>query len=124
MKAKGELGKTLTTIPPFGYMKSPDDKTKWVVDEPAADIVRKIFGLCMEGYGPSQIAKILQKEKVLTPAAYRQSIGRITNLPVPKNPYHGAADTISTMLEKKEYLGHTVNFKTYRQSGTVYFKDT
>ena len=40
MKAKGESGKTLTTIPPFGYMKSPDDKTKWVVDEPAADIVR------------------------------------------------------------------------------------
>lgn len=43
---------------------------KWVADEPAADIVRKIFGLCMEGYEPSQIAKILQKEKVLTPAAY------------------------------------------------------
>ena len=75
MKAKGESGKALTTIPPFGYMKSPDDKTKWVVDEPAADIVRKIFRLCMEGYGPSQIAKILQKEKVLTPAAYWQSIG-------------------------------------------------
>lgn len=59
MKEKGELGKTLTTIPPFGYMKSPDDKTKWVVDEPAADIVRKIFRLCMKRYGPSQIAKIL-----------------------------------------------------------------
>ena len=78
----------------------------------------------MEGYEPSQIAKILQKEKVLTPAAYRQSIGRITNLPVPKNSYRGAADTISTMFENKDSLGHTVNFKTYRQSGTVYFKDT
>lgn len=106
----------MTTIPPFGYMKSPDDKTKWIVDEPAADIVRKIFGLCMEGYGPSQIAKILQKEKVLIPAAYWQSIGRITNSPVPENPYRWVADTISTMLEKKEYLGHTVNFKTYKQS--------
>jgi len=116
MKAKGESGKTLTTIPPFGYMKSPDDNTKWVVDEPAADIVRKIFGLCMEGYGPSQIAKFLQKEKVLTPAAYWQSIGRITNLPVSDNPYRWVSDTISTMLEKKEYLGHTVNFKTYKQS--------
>ena len=116
MKAKGESGKTLTTIPPFGYMKSPDDKTKWIVDEPAAETVRKVFNLCMNGYGPSQIAKILREEKVLTPAAYWQSIGRTTNLPTPENPYRWVADTISTMLEKKEYLGHTVNFKTYKQS--------
>ncbi|MBP3481363.1 MAG: recombinase family protein [Clostridia bacterium] len=116
MKAKGESGKTLTTIPPFGYMKSPDDKTKWIVDEPAAETVKKIFNLCMNGYGPSQIAKILNNEKILTPAAYWQSIGRTTNLPTPENPYRWVADTISTMLEKKEYLGHTVNFKTYKQS--------
>lgn len=116
MKAKGESGKTLTTIPPFGYMKSPDDKTRWIVDEPAAETVRKVFKLCMNGYGPSQIAKILREGKVLTPAAYWQSIGRTTNLPTPENPYRWVADTISTMLEKKEYLGHTVNFKTYKQS--------
>lgn len=116
MKAKGESGKTLTTIPPFGYMKNPDDKTKWIVDEPAAETVRKIFNLCMNGYGPSQISKRLREEKVLTPAAYWQSIGRTTNLPTPENPYRWVADTISTMLEKKEYLGHTVNFKTYKQS--------
>ena len=116
MKAKGESGKTLTTIPPFGYMKSPDDKTKWIVDEPAAETVRKVFNLCMNGYGPSKIAKMLREEKVLTPAAYWQSIGRTTNLPTPENPYRWVADTISTMLEKKEYLGHTVNFKTYKQS--------
>lgn len=116
MKAKGESGKTLTTIPPFGYMKSLDDKTKWIVDEPAAETVRKVFKLCMNGYGPSQIANILREEKVLTPAAYWQSIGRTTNLPTPENPYRWVADTISTMLEKKEYLGHTVNFKTYKQS--------
>ena len=116
MKAKGESGKTLTTIPPFGYMKSPEDKTQWIVDEPAAETVRKVFNLCMNGYGPSQIAKMLREEKVLTPAAYWQSIGRTTNLPTPENPYRWVADTISTMLEKKEYLGHTVNFKTYKQS--------
>ena len=116
MKAKGESGKTLTTIPPFGYMKNPDDKTKWIVDEPAAETVRKVFNLCMNGYGPTQIAKILREKKVLTPAAYWQSIGRTTNLPTPENPYRWVADTISTMLEKKEYLGHTVNFKTYKQS--------
>lgn len=116
MKAKGESGKTLTTIPPFGYMKSPDDKTKWIVDEPAAEVVKKIFDLCMDGCGPSQIAKILESEKVLTPTAYWQSIGRTTNASVPYNPYRWVSDTISTMLEKKEYLGHTVNFKTYKQS--------
>ena len=116
MKAKGESGKNLTTIPPFGYMKNPDDKTKWIVDEPAAETVRKVFNLCMNGYGPSQIAKKLREEKVLTPAAYWQSIGRTTNLPTPENPYRWVADTISTLLEKKEYLGHTVNFKTYKQS--------
>lgn len=116
MKAKSESGKTLTTIPPFGYMKNPDDKTKWIVDEPAAETVQKVFKLCMDGYGPSQIAKILRDEKVLTPAAYWQSIGRTTNLPTPENPYRWLADTISAMLEKKEYLGHTVNFKTYKQS--------
>lgn len=116
MKAKGESGKTLTTIPPFGYMKNPDDKTKWIVDVPAAETVRKVFNLCMNGYGPTQIAKILREKKVLTPAAYWQSIGRTTNLPTPENPYRWVADTISTMLEKKEYLGHTVNFKTYKQS--------
>lgn len=116
MKAKGESGKTLTTIPPFGYMKSPEDKTKWIVDEPAAETVRKVFNLCMNGYGPSQIAKILREERILTPAAYWQSIGRTTNLPTPENPYRWVADTISTMIEKKEYLGHTVNFKTYKQS--------
>lgn len=116
MKAKGESGKTLTTIPPFGYMKNPDDKTKWIVDEPTAEVVRKVFNFYMNGYGPSQIAKILREEKVLTPAAYWQSKGRTTNLPTPENPYRWVADTISTMLEKKEYLGHTVNFKTYKQS--------
>lgn len=114
MKAKGESGKTLTTIPPFGYLKGPDDKTRWIIDGPAAEVVKKIFNLCMNGYGPTQIAKLL--EKVLTPATYWKSIDRKTNLPKPENPYHWVGDTISTILQKKEYLGHTVNFKTYKQS--------
>ena len=116
VKAKGNSGRHLTTIPPLGYMKDPEDKEKWIIEPIGAAIVREIFNLCIKGYGPTQIAKILREKKVLTPAAYWQSIGRTTNLPTPENPYRWVADTISTMLEKKEYLGHTVNFKTYKQS--------
>lgn len=67
MQSKGMSGKPLTTNPPFGYMKSPDNKDEWIVDEPAAKIVRRIFSLCVEGLGPTQIAKRLRAEQVLTP---------------------------------------------------------
>ena len=114
MKAKGESGKHLTTRPPFGYMKSPDDKTKWIVDDEAAQIVKKIFALCLEGYGTSQIARILKKKKILTPFSYWHSKGQAFKSS--ENPYNWSADTIAGIIEKKEYLGHTVNFKTYKQS--------
>ena len=114
MKAKGESGKHLTTRPPFGYMKSPDDKTKWIVDDEAAQIVKKIFALCLEGYGTSQIARILKDEKILTPFSYWNSKGQFFKSS--ENPYNWSADTIAGIIEKKEYLGHTVNFKTYKQS--------
>ena len=114
MKAKGESGKHLTTRPPFGYMKSPDDKTKWIVDDEAAQIVKKIFALCLEGYGTSQIARILKDKKILTPFSYWNSKGQAFKSS--ENPYNWSADTIAGIIEKKEYLGHTVNFKTYKQS--------
>ena len=114
MKAKGESGKPLTTRPPFGYMKSPDDKTKWIVDDEAAQTVKKIFALCLEGYGTSQIARILKDKKILTPFSYWNSKGQ--SFKSSENPYNWSADTIAGIIEKKEYLGHTVNFKTYKQS--------
>ena len=114
MKAKGESGKHLTTRPPFGYMKSPDDKTKWIVDEEAAQTVKKFFALCLEGYGTSQIARILKDKKILTPFSYWNSKGQ--SFKSSENPYNWSADTIAGIIEKKEYLGHTVNFKTYKQS--------
>ena len=116
MKSKGEAGEHLCTNPPYGYMKDADNPKQWVVDSEAAEVVKRIFALCLEGYGPSQIARILKTDKVLTPAAYWQSQGKATNQPVPENPYRWVADTVATILEKKEYLGHTVNFKTYKQS--------
>ena len=60
-KAKGQAGKPLCTNPPYGYKKDPEDKTHWIVDEEAADVVKEIFRLCMNGYGPTQIAKELRK---------------------------------------------------------------
>jgi site-specific DNA recombinase len=116
MKSKGEAGEHLCTNAPYGYRKDPEDKKRWLVDEEAAEVVKRIFALCLEGYGPSQIARILKTDKVLTPAAYWQSQGKTTNQPVPDNPYRWVADTVATILEKKDYLGHTVNFKTYKQS--------
>ena len=67
-KAKGESGKPLCTTPPYGYKKDPEDKLHWIVDEPAGEVVKQIFQLCIEGYGPSQIAKKLENDKVLTPS--------------------------------------------------------
>ena len=64
-KMKGESGKHLTTNPPFGYIKDKEDKDKWLIDEPAAIVVRKIFDLCANGFGPLQIAKRLRAEEVL-----------------------------------------------------------
>lgn len=115
MQSKGMSGKPLTTNPPFGYMKSPDNKDEWIVDEPAAKIVKRIFSLCVEGLGPTQIAKKLRSEKVLTPTEYWNSIGRKCSKP-PAIPYGWVADTVSGILDKQEYCGDTVNFRTYRKS--------
>lgn len=114
MKAKGESGKYLTTRPPFGYTKSPDDNTKWIVDDEAARVVKMIFDLCLEGYGTSQIARILKDKKVLTPFSYWNTKGQAFKYS--ENPHNWSAGTVAGIIEKKEYLGHTVNFKTYKQS--------
>ena len=116
MKAKGESGKHLTTIPPYGYMKSPDNSNQWIIDEDAAAVVKKIFHLCLEGYGPAQIAKQLQSEKILMPYAHWQQAEIINVSKQIDNPYKWSADTISGILEKQEYIGDTVNFKTHKQS--------
>ena len=108
-KMKGESGKHLTSIPPFGYEKDKDDKDKWVIDEEAAKTVRYIFKLCAGGLGPTQIAKRLQNEKVLTPMAYNLQKSRKL---LPANPFKWAQNTVARILERVEYIGHTENFKT------------
>ena len=115
-KAKGERGVPLTTNVPFGYLKDPNDKTRWIVDEAAAQVVKRIFRLCMEGRGPMQIAKVLQEEKVLNPTAYKRRAGIKTPSPETSDPYHWNTNTVVHILERREYTGCTVNFKTYTNS--------
>ncbi|MCD8015246.1 MAG: recombinase family protein [Lachnospiraceae bacterium] len=117
IKAKGQSGKPLTTNPPYGYIKDPQDKTKWIVDEEAAEVVREVFRLCIQGYGVSQIAKELSKRHLMNPTTHARANG--VNIPDNRNycgDYIWGDSTISHMLSRQEYLGHTVNFKTYRKS--------
>ena len=115
-KAKGERGERLTTNVPYGYKRDPNDPKKWVIDEEAAQVVKRIFALCMEGKGPSQIAALLEKEKVLNPTAYKQREGRKTPHQTPENEYRWHESTVAYILEYMEYTGCTVNFKTYTNS--------
>ena len=115
-KAKGESGKPLCTNPPYGYLKDPEDKHHWIVDEVAANVVRDIFRMCIAGKGPSQIAKALTERKILVPTAHLRSMGINAAARIPEDIYAWQQATIADILEKKEYLGHTVNFKTTRKS--------
>ena len=117
-KSKAEHGKRISPTVPYGYKKSPNDREQWLIDEPAAEVVRKIFNLCLAGRGPSQIARDLEAAKILTPTAYFNFIGRATRNPVPVNPYLWASDAVKHILENRQYTGCAVNFK----STTVSFK--
>ena len=111
LKAKAERGERLGTRAPYGYRKDPDTK-KLIVDEEAAAIVRRIFAMCAGGSGPSQIARILKKEQILTPTMYAYSKYGITHVGLDtQRPYHWSGDTVADMLENEIYLGNTVNMK-------------
>lgn len=116
-KSKGQSGKPLCTNPPYGYIKDPEDKMHWIVDEDAAKVVKEAFRLCMQGYGPSQIAKEFSERRIMNPTAHAKANG----INIPDNRGHDddyiwRGSTIVHMLSRQEYLGHTVNFKTYRKS--------
>lgn len=96
MKQKGESGEYLTTNPPYGYMKDPDNPKKhWIVDDEAAAVVRQIFAWCLEGYGPSQIAHKLKEAKVDCPTVHWMKLGRNAPAKTPDDPYGWVPDTVS-----------------------------
>lgn len=118
-QAKGRAGKHVASCPSYRYLKSPEDKDKWIVDEEAAAVVRRIFRMTMEGYGPYQIARKLSEEHIPIPAHYQTMLGvGLFQSRKLKDPYVWGSSTICHLLSKREYLGHTVNFKTRK-----HFKD-
>ena len=111
-RQKGTSGQHLGKAP-YGYLADPDNKGYWILDEEAAPVVKRIFDLTIAGKGPSQIARILEADEVLTAKAlYAQRKGN----PLPAKPYHWMDQTIVGVLERMEYTGCTCNFKTYSKS--------
>lgn len=110
-KAKGNSGKHLTTNPPFGYKKDPNDKDKWIIDDEAAATVRRIFQMYVDGYRISEIGHKLTEEKVETPILYYMNRGIKTNA---RSEYPEIWDLMSIkyILSQTAYAGHTVNFQT------------
>ncbi len=116
-RAKGQAGKPLCTNPPYGYVKDPEDKLHWIVDQAAAQVVQDIFQMCISGMGPTTIARELTQRKIKNPVAHGKQNGiNLPAKPLTDDPYLWKASTISRMLLRQEYIGHTVNFKTHRQS--------
>ena len=115
-KAKGLAGEHMSCIAPYGYRKNPDNPKEWLIDEESTEIVREIFRLCVDGYGPRRIANILKERGVLCPTAYALSKGYGIAKNVPKNPCQWSSTVVVDILERMDYLGHTVNFKTHRKS--------
>lgn len=111
-KAKGLAGEHLGA-PPYGYLRNPDDNTRWLVDEEAAAVVRRIFSLCMQGNGMSAIATILWEDKVLTPSAYKASKG-IGVARVSEHLYCWEPSAVAAILENVAYIGCTESFKSTR----------
>ena len=111
LKAKAERGERLGTRAPYGYIKDPETK-KLAVDDEAAAIVRRIFAMCASGNGPSQIARILKKEQVLTPTMYAYiRYGMNHTCLDTAHPYNWSDSAIANLLENEIYLGNTVNMK-------------
>ena len=117
-KIKGNSGKHTSTHAIYGYKKDPEDKDRWIIDEEAAAVVRRIFQLSIEGHGGYEIAQILTREKVESPSYYLASrgIGLFKNRKDMSRPYDWYGNSVNVLLSKPEYMGHTVNFRTSKKS--------
>ena len=115
-KIKGNAGEPMGP-PPYGYKKDPDNPKRWIVDEEAAQVVRRVFRMTLDGYGTEQIATIFSEEKILTPIAYWREKG--VNRPGKsklRGPYMWNSSTVTHILSLQEYCGDILNFKTYSKS--------
>ena len=117
--ARGNEGKPLSYNAIYGYKKDPNDKSKWLIDPEAAAVVKRIFQMVINGMGAYQIAKQLTEEKIEKPSYYFVKNNKVGKKPSSRDlsePYTWNGGTIKTMLIKPEYIGHTVNFRTNKES--------
>ena len=115
-RLRGSMGETLSQ-PPYGYMKSAENKKKWIIDPEAATVVKSIFKMCLDGKGNETIARELQENKVLIPMAYWQSKGlNRGGKKTQTNPYKWCKTTVQKILSQQAYCGDIINFKTYSKS--------
>lgn len=115
-RLRGSMGEPLSQ-PPYGYMKSPENKKKWIIDPEAATVVKSIFKMCLDGKGNETIARELQENEVLIPMAYWRSKGlNRGGKKTQTNPYKWCKTTIQKILSQQEYCGDIINFRTYSKS--------
>ena len=118
LRARGMEGKHTTNNAIYGYRKSEEDKNQWVIDEEAAEVVRRIYRMSLEGKGPYGIARILSEEQIERPSYYlaKRGLGTCRSNNNTATPYVWRGATVSDILSKPEYMGHTVNFRSYKES--------
>lgn len=115
-RIRGNMGEPLSQ-PPYGYMKSPENKKKWIIDTEAAEVVRDIYRMCLDGMGNEAIAGELQRREILIPMAYWQSKGlNRGGKKTQPNPYKWCKTTVQKILAQQEYCGDVINFKTYSKN--------
>ena len=118
LRARGMSGKHTSNHCIYGYKKDPNDKDHWIIDEEAAEVVRRIYRMALESKGPYEIARILALEKVERPSYYlaQRGVGKHQSNFNPAERYTWRGGTVADILSKPEYMGHTVNFRTYKES--------
>ena len=114
-RIKGKSGEPLSK-PPYGYMKDPENKKHWLIDEEAAEVVRNIYKMYLDGRGTEQIAGYLEQQMILTPNAYAKEKGFKVSGILSKDKYSWRSSTVSKILAQEEYCGDIINFKTYSKS--------
>ena len=117
LQARSNSGRHIASTPTYGYKLDPNDRHHWIIDEPAAEVVRLVFKYYNEGMQVSEIARTLEKAKYPAPSHYRKRV--VKGSRTEKNPYHWTGSSVTAILKRQEYAGDTVNFKTYHTS----FKD-
>ncbi|MDR0490770.1 MAG: recombinase family protein [Oscillospiraceae bacterium] len=115
-KVRGNAGEPLSP-PPYGYMKDPDNPKRWIIEEEAAAVVRRIYSLTLDGYGTEQIGAILTKDRLLTPIFYWRGKGiKRPGKATDRDPCRWNSSTVTKILALQEYCGDVINFKTFSKS--------